>query len=123
MENWIQNHKVLWWVLSVLGITAVLGTAEFLLCIEPIPHIIAIEYIGSALIAVLFNVILFNKNQILSSTFLRVGIWTLCAILVSTMSSAHNHFAEPIRVLFTSALICTLLDILLRKGIHKKTKK
>ena len=123
MENWIQNHKVLWWVLSIVGITAILGTAEFLLCIEPSPCIIAIEYICTALIAVLFNLCLFYKNKILSSTFLRVGIWSLCALLVSTMSSAHDHFAEPIRVFFVSALLCALLDFLIRKGFHKRISK
>ena len=70
MENWIQNHKSLWWVLSVVGLTAIIGTVELMLCEVCSPVVIAIEYIGTALCAILFNVVIFSHERFKENKFL-----------------------------------------------------
>ena len=125
MDEWIRNHKVLWWVLSVVVITAVVGTIEILLCSEPTRLTFLIEYTGAAMIAVLFNLALFysykkehNKRCII---LIYVALW----IILGTMNAAKAHFDKESSVIayVTAAIIAFLVDYLIRNLNKRKANQ
>lgn len=91
-NNWIQNHKFAWKCLSLIGITVVLGTVFLLLCDSITPTIVCIEYIGAALIAILFNLIFAYQEAFQTKKWLAVPVLILAVAIVGTMSAATSNF-------------------------------
>ena len=122
MDEWLRNHKVLWWLLSVVVITAVVGTIEILLCSEPTLLTFLIEYIGAALIAILFNLALFySYKKQYNKLYIYVPLW----IILGTMNAAKSHFDKEnsARAYVTAAIIAFLVDYLIRNLNKRKANQ
>ena len=124
MDEWIQNHKITWWVLSIVVITAVVGTIEILLCSEPTLQTFLIEYIGAAVLAVLFNLALFYGYRKQAGILALISIYVPLWIIFGTMNAAKTHFDKQNSIVayVTAAIMTFLIDYIVRNLKKKKSK-
>ena len=124
MDEWIQNHKITWWVLSIVVITAVVGTIEILLCSEPTLQTFLIEYIGAAVLAVLFNLALFYGYRKQAGILALISIYVPLWIIFGTMNAAKTNFDKQNSIVayVTAAIMTFLIDYIVR-NLKKKSSK
>lgn len=121
-NHWIQNHKFAWKCLSLIGITAVLGTVFLLLCDSITRTIVCIEYIGAALIAILFNLIFAHQEAFQTKKWLAVPVLILAVAIVCTMTTASSNF-EKFWFHAVNTTVSTAVAFFIVKRLGKKKEE